>query len=112
MSYYYSDPIYKWETEWLLDVPVDHFSFGNVDTFRLRFISISFNFNLDIFICRYLINLDNYVSGGPIFFLTGSEDSIEKYAQMTGFVWDSAPEFRAAVIFAEHRYYGETWPYS
>ncbi|PIO54763.1 hypothetical protein TELCIR_23865, partial [Teladorsagia circumcincta] len=28
-----------------------------------------------------------------------------------GFMWDIAPEFHAAVVFAEHRFYGKTQPY-
>ncbi|VDN25297.1 unnamed protein product [Cylicostephanus goldi] len=27
---------YKWSEEWLENVPVDHFSFGNKDEFKLR----------------------------------------------------------------------------
>ena len=28
-----------------------------------------------------------------------------------GFIWDIAPFFNAMVIFAEHRYYGQSLPY-
>ncbi|KAK6048537.1 hypothetical protein COOONC_13958 [Cooperia oncophora] len=31
--------------------------------------------------------------------------------QAAGFMWDIAPEFHAAVVFAEHRFYGKTQPY-
>ena len=28
-----------------------------------------------------------------------------------GFMWDIAPEFKAMLVFAEHRYYGTSMPY-
>ncbi|XP_053975185.1 lysosomal Pro-X carboxypeptidase [Hylaeus volcanicus] len=86
---------YKYETK-TIDMPVDHFSFALPDTFKLR----------------YLVN-DTWQSGknAPIFFYTGNEGSIETFAQNTGFMWEIAPEFGALLIFAEHRYYGESMPY-
>ncbi|KIH50561.1 hypothetical protein ANCDUO_19360, partial [Ancylostoma duodenale] len=86
---------YKWSEEWLDNVPVDHFSFANKDSFKLR----------------YFINTDSYEQGGPIFFYTGNEGKLEGFAENTGFMWDIAPEFKAAVVFAEHRFYGKTQPY-
>ncbi|KHJ93830.1 serine carboxypeptidase S28 [Oesophagostomum dentatum] len=86
---------YNWTEEYLKDVPVDHFSFSNKDSFKLR----------------YFINADSYKPGGPIFFYTGNEGKLEGFAENTGFMWDIAPEFKAAVVFAEHRFYGKTQPY-
>jgi len=75
---------------------VDHFSFVNSDTY----------------LQKYLYN-DTFWDhdGGPIFIYTGNEGDIEGFAQSSGFVWDIAPEFNALVIFAEHRYYGDSMPY-
>jgi len=86
---------YSYRTEYIT-VPVDHFSFTNNDTFRMR----------------YLIN-DTYwkSKNGPIFFYTGNEGDIEMFCNNTGFMWETAKEFDATVVFAEHRYYGESMPY-
>ncbi|XP_071862941.1 lysosomal Pro-X carboxypeptidase [Bombus fervidus] len=86
---------YKYEIK-TIDMPVDHFSFSVSDTFKLR----------------YLVNNTWQIKkDAPIFFYTGNEGNIENFAQNTGFMWDIAPEFGALLIFAEHRYYGESMPY-
>ncbi|CAD5216733.1 unnamed protein product [Bursaphelenchus okinawaensis] len=85
---------YSWAEE-RLDVPVDHFSFADTREFELR----------------YFINLTHYQPGGPIFFYTGNEGKLEVFAQNTGFMWDIAPEYGAAVVFAEHRFYGNSKPF-
>ena len=42
---------------------------------------------------------------GPIFFYFGNEDNVELYVNHTGLMWESAEEFGAALVFAEHRFY-------
>ncbi|XP_034248745.1 lysosomal Pro-X carboxypeptidase [Thrips palmi] len=89
---------YKFDVKYIT-VPVDHFSFAGNETFRLR----------------YLVN-DTWWDKdrrkpGPIFFYTGNEGDINVFAQNTGFMWDIAAEFRALVVFAEHRYYGQSMPF-
>ncbi|VDM47431.1 unnamed protein product [Toxocara canis] len=86
---------YKWTEEWIDHMPIDHFSFADNRTFRLR----------------YLINTDYFTAHGPIFFYTGNEGNIEGFALNTGFMWDIAADFNAAIVFAEHRYYGESHPF-
>uniref|UniRef100_A0A914UMN4 Lysosomal Pro-X carboxypeptidase n=1 Tax=Plectus sambesii TaxID=2011161 RepID=A0A914UMN4_9BILA len=90
-----SQPQYKWNVSWYPNMPIDHFAYTDSRTFKLR----------------YLINLDNYKPGGPIFFYTGNEGPIDGFANNTGLVWDLSLKFKAAVVFAEHRFYGETLPF-
>lgn len=49
--------------------------------------------------------------GAPIFFYLGNEDNVELYVNNTGLMWETAPSSGALLIFAEHRYYGESLPY-
>ncbi|XP_060592808.1 dipeptidyl peptidase 2-like [Ruditapes philippinarum] len=61
---------------------------------------------------RYLIQDQWWNPGkGPIFFYTGNEGPITTFWDATGFVFDIAPQFGALVVFAEHRYYGESLPF-
>lgn len=48
----------------------------------------------------------------PIFFYTGNESPIEEYVNNTGLIWELAakPSFGALVVFAEHRFQGESKP--
>nr|XP_022323280.1 lysosomal Pro-X carboxypeptidase-like [Crassostrea virginica] len=86
---------YNYKTEYFTQ-KVDHFGFVNGDTYQQR----------------YLIADQFWDSnGGPIFFYTGNEGDITLFCNNTGFMWDIAPEFKALLIFAEHRYYGTSIPY-
>jgi lysosomal Pro-X carboxypeptidase len=74
---------------------LDHFNFIEDRTFSLR----------------YLVNetfSENERS--PIFFYTGNEAKIEDFVDITGFMWRAAEELRGIVVFAEHRFYGESFP--
>lgn len=48
--------------------------------------------------------------GLPVFFYTGNESPVEEYVNNTGLMWDLAVEQSALVVFAEHRYFGESVP--
>ncbi len=50
------------------------------------------------------------VSDGPVFFYTGNESPVEEYCDNNGFIWDLAEKYSALVVFAEHRYFGESVP--
>ncbi|KAI6240177.1 putative effector protein [Aphelenchoides fujianensis] len=86
---------YTWTEEYYENMPVDHFSFADTRTYSLR----------------YFLNLTHYAAGGPIFFYTGNEGNLESFAVNTGFMWDNAPEYKAALVFVEHRFYGKSLPF-
>ncbi|BET02524.1 Lysosomal Pro-X [Nesidiocoris tenuis] len=90
-----NEPVYKTKT---FNAKLDHFSFTSNATFPLR----------------YLIN-DTYWNPSstvaPIFFYTGNEGDITMFAENSGLVWEFAPHFEALIVFAEHRYYGESLPF-
>ena len=63
---------------------------------------------------RYFVN-DQWwdkTGGGPVFFYFGNEDDVELYVNHTGLMWESAAEFKALLVFGEHRYYGKSLPYA
>merc|ERR1719277_1560216 len=60
---------------------------------------------------RYFVNEQWWRPGGPIFFYFGNEDDVGLYVNHTGLMWENAEEFGALLVFAEHRYYGESLPF-
>ncbi|XP_005095813.1 lysosomal Pro-X carboxypeptidase [Aplysia californica] len=77
------------------DQQIDHFGFANEKTFKQK----------------YLFADQFWNKKGPIFFYTGNEGTIEWFCNNTGFLWDIAPQFNALLVFAEHRYYGDSLPF-
>lgn len=75
---------------------VDHFTYSNNDTFQLRYAMSDEHWNK---------------SGGPIFFYAGNESPVETFIYNTGIMWEWAPEFKALVVFGEHRYQGTSLPF-
>lgn len=70
------------------------------------------NGNSSSFKMRYLVQEDYWdPRSGPIFFYTGNEGSIWNFYNNTGFMTETlAKEFKALVVFSEHRYFGESFP--
>ncbi|XP_056168952.1 uncharacterized protein LOC130138578 [Syzygium oleosum] len=62
---------------------------------------------------RYLIN-SNYWGGAnsnaPIFVYLGAESPIDGAPVVIGFLTDNAAQFKALLVYIEHRYYGESIP--
>ena len=77
---------------------IDHFSWRVPSTGNLTYQQ------------RYLVCDQYYAPGGSIFFYTGNEGDVTLYANASGLMWENAGEFNALLVFAEHRYYGESWP--
>ena len=76
---------------------MDHFTYAPVDgTLSLR-----------VFTCN---PTGAWVAGNPVFWYVGNEADVELYVNHTGAMWENALEFSALLIFAEHRYYGQSKP--
>eukprot|EP00658_Telonema_sp_P-2_P016972 TRINITY_DN16571_c0_g2_i1.p1 TRINITY_DN16571_c0_g2~~TRINITY_DN16571_c0_g2_i1.p1 ORF type:complete len:459 (-),score=76.95 TRINITY_DN16571_c0_g2_i1:297-1673(-) len=60
---------------------------------------------------RYLISPSQHGNTGPIFFFCGNEGDVTTFANFSGLLRDLAPGFGATVVYAEHRYYGESLPF-
>ncbi|NWZ44244.1 PCP carboxypeptidase, partial [Brachypodius atriceps] len=75
---------------------IDHFGFDENRTFQQRYLVADQHWKKD---------------SGPILFYTGNEGDIEWFCNNTGFMWDVAEELNAMLVFAEHRYYGESLPF-
>uniref|UniRef100_A0A1I7XBE3 Lysosomal Pro-X carboxypeptidase n=1 Tax=Heterorhabditis bacteriophora TaxID=37862 RepID=A0A1I7XBE3_HETBA len=99
---------YTWSEEWLDNVPVDHFSFANKDSFKLR------QDNEIRLIRKYNSSLTQTILSKMVryyFILVMKESLKDLQRTLLGFMWDIAPELGATVVFAEHRFYGKTQPY-
>eukprot|EP00978_Attheya_sp_CCMP212_P030285 scaffold110730_cov59-Attheya_sp.AAC.8 len=80
--------------EYVFEAVVDHYSFRPTPkpTFPLR----------------YFVNGQHWNGTGPCFFYAGNEANIFQFINNSGFIFESSVEFGALVVFAEHRYYGES----
>lgn len=74
---------------------LDHFSWANPTYFKQRY-----------FVCD-----EHWRRGGSIFFYVGNEADVTLYLNNTGLMWELAPHYSAMLVFAEHRYYGQSKPF-
>jgi lysosomal Pro-X carboxypeptidase len=76
---------------------VDNFNISNEDTFPMRYIED--------------LSFYNSSKPGPILFYAGNEGAIEGFYDNSGFLSKTlAEKFGGFVVFAEHRFYGESFP--
>lgn len=78
------------------DALIDHFTYSRNSTFPLRYAMADQYWNR---------------KGGPIFIYTTNEGSIEDHISSTGLMWEWARDFKALLVFPEHRYYGRSLPF-
>ena len=86
----------------MYDQTLDHFSFASPPqaTFKQRYV-----------VCDGSWSRGADGSRGPIFFYFGNEADVFLYVNHTGLMWENAPAMGAAMVFAEHRYYGRSTPF-
>jgi lysosomal Pro-X carboxypeptidase len=82
---------------------IDHFGWGKLPVDKT-------SFGQRYFIC-YPQGEKTYTKNSTIFFYFGNEDNVELYVNHTGLMWENAEEFGAVLVFAEHRYYGQSTPF-
>jgi hypothetical protein len=87
--------------QYTFNTKLDHHTLSDTRTFKLR----------------YLVD-DQYFHTGstgklfPIFFYAGNEGDIWSFYQNSGFMTTTlANEFGALVVFGEHRYFGQSFPF-
>lgn len=79
-----------------------------IDHFNIDEANANNTFNL-----KYLYENKYYVKGGPIFIYCGNEGPIEDFYSGTGFMRETlASKYKALVIYGEHRFFGESFPFS
>lgn len=79
-----------------IEQPLSHFARGIATSYKQR-------------LCVF----DGYWTpnkGLPVFLYTGNESPVDEYVNNTGLIWDLAASEQALVVFAEHRYFGESIP--
>ena len=81
--------------------PLDHFSPGatanSISSFNER-------------VCIYSSFVPSNTKNAPILFYVGNESPVEEYVNNTGLMWNLGKSLGAHLVFAEHRYFGDSVP--
>ncbi len=81
--------------------PIDHFNSQVKGTFKQRYLVTKAFWKPD----------PKTGFSGPVFVYTGGESNVEWFWRSAGNVFAMAKKYGALVVFAEHRYYGESMPF-
>ena len=71
----------------------------------------NFGFDQRVFNMRVFTNAQYWKAGGPILFYTGNEGPIETFIDASGNLPIMAQSLNALLVFAEHRYFGDSLPF-
>ncbi|DAZ97593.1 TPA: hypothetical protein N0F65_002212 [Lagenidium giganteum] len=86
-------------TELRLEQPLDHFvADGGAGSFQQRY-----------YVCDQFF--DATAAQGAVFLYAGNEADVELYVNNMGLMWENAQAFNALLVFAEHRYFGQSMPF-
>ncbi|KAG1699209.1 hypothetical protein DVH05_014125 [Phytophthora capsici] len=92
----------------LLSLCKEKFITQPLDHFRADGVSSDGTFEMRYFVCSpQHFNPNN----GSIFFYVGNEADVTLYLNHTGLMWENAAAFNALLVFAEHRYFGQSVPF-
>lgn len=61
---------------------------------------------------RYFVNTDHFIEGGPVFVYIGGEGALAPRSVEFGEIVDVGRVHGAAIVALEHRYYGQSQPFS
>ena len=89
--------------QYWFDTIIDHFNFR-------RPASSNGSFPLRYFVSEEFLGKQPS-SSPPCFFYAGNEADITTFIKNSGFLFEAAKEMRALIVFAEHRYYGQSYPF-
>jgi lysosomal Pro-X carboxypeptidase len=69
-------------------------------------------FGVTTFQQRYFWCDEHYKPGSPLLLYCGNEADVTLYVNATGAMWAAAEQLSAVLVFAEHRFYGESQPFA
>jgi lysosomal Pro-X carboxypeptidase len=77
-----------------------------------HFSSATGPFGVTTFQQRYFWCDEHYKPGSPLLLYCGNEADVTLYVNATGAMWAAAEQLSAVLVFAEHRFYGESQPFA